>query len=253
MFKLKVKVRLGLIGLGIAFNSSEYWRMARNIQSGKLFSPDLEHLDPAFCQFPLADVRNAMNTADTFCGLVGLKATGKTSTLELISKEQPNVVYVKMKASGNVCHALYETLKKSTYHLPWPLDLVRFDSSLTTEDRLIKVFRYVKKRSGTPVTAVIDVQPDRHSILSNLPSTHVQSTSLVDIPSVVIPSYSFDPDAREFTRQIKHLVNSRVMRCLFAASEGASFQVEHAREGCLKLFIAYELSMPSAEKYLQKM
>ena len=104
--KFKVKVRLGgLICLGgvIAFNSSEYWRMARNIQSGKLFSPGLNrpNLDPAFCQFPLADVRNAMNTADTFCGLVGLKAIGKTSTLELISKEQPNVVYVTMKASGN--------------------------------------------------------------------------------------------------------------------------------------------------------
>ena len=149
---------------------------------------------------------------------------------------------------------VYEPLKKSTYHLPWPLDLVRFDSSLTTEDRLIKVFRYVKKSSGTPVTAVIDVQPDHRSILSNLPSTHVQSTSPVEIyPRVVIPSYSFDPDAREFTRQVKRLVNSGVMRCLFAASEGASFQVEHAREPRHKLFIAYELSMPSAEKYLQKM
>ena len=147
-------------------------------------------------------------------------------------------------------------MKNSTYHLPWPLDLVRFDSSLTTEDRLIKVFEYVKKRSGTPVTAVIDVQPDSRSILSNLPSTHIQSTSFLDIyrdPSVVIPSFSFDPDAREFTRQIKHLVNSHGMRCLFAASEGASFHVEHDREPRLKLFIAHELSMPFAEKYLQKM
>ena len=163
----------------IAFNSSEYWRMARNIQRGKLFLPDRKkHLDPALCPFPLADVRNAINTADSFCGLVGLKAIGKTSTLELISKEQPNIVYLKMKASGNVCHALYEPLKKSTYHLPWPLDLVRFDSSLTTEDRLIKVFRYVEKSSGTKVTAVIDIEPDR------------RSDSIV-----VIPSYSFDPDA----------------------------------------------------------
>ena len=104
--------------------------MARYIQRGKLFLPDQIHLDPALCQFPLADVRNAINKADSFCGLVGLKAIGKTSTLELIAKEQPNVVYLKMKASGNVCHALYEPLKKSTYHLPWPLDLVRFDSSL---------------------------------------------------------------------------------------------------------------------------
>ena len=74
----------------IAFNSSEYWRMARNIQRGKLFLPDQIHLDPALCQFRLADVRNAINKADS-CGLVGLKAIEKTSTLELIAKEQPNV------------------------------------------------------------------------------------------------------------------------------------------------------------------
>lgn len=43
------------------------------------------------------------------------------------------------------------------------------------------------------------------------------------------------------------------MRCIFAASEGASFQAEHFREPRLKLFVAYELSIPAAEKYLQKM
>eukprot|EP00731_Ephydatia_muelleri_P026294 Em0018g394a len=113
MFKmLKVGSVIGLGGCVsvIAFNSSEYWRMARNIQRGKLFLPDQKHLDPALCQFPLADVRNAINKADSFCGLVGLKAIGKTSTLELIAKEQPNVVYLEMKTSGNVCHALYMNL-----------------------------------------------------------------------------------------------------------------------------------------------
>ena len=68
---LKVGSVIGLGGCAsvIAFNSSEYWRMARNIQRGKLFLPDRKnHLDPALCPFPLADVRNAINTANSFCG-----------------------------------------------------------------------------------------------------------------------------------------------------------------------------------------
>ena len=96
-------------------------------------------------------------------------------------------------------------------------------------------FQICREELGHQGTAVIDIEPDRRSD-----------------SFILTPSYSFDPDAREFTRQIKHLVNSGVMQCLFAASEGASFRVERAREPRLKLFIAYEISMPFAEKYLQK-
>ena len=230
MYKFAAASCVGSVTFVCACNSTEHWRMARNIQRGKMFLPVKEHLDPALCQFPLADVRNAVNRApDSFCGLVGLKATGKTNTLELVAKEQPNVVYVKMKASDDVCDALYERMKKATYHLPWPLDRIRFNPSLTTEAVVEKVFRYVRKSSGTKVTTVTDIEAEPPSIQSHL-------------------TFLFDPNARSFIRQVKQLVDSAVMRCIFAASEGDSFQAEQVREPRLELFMAYELPIPAAEK-----
>lgn len=258
--KMFVKVSFGTIlcsGAVLAFNSSEHWRMSRNIQRGKLFFPVKKQLDSALCPFPLPDIRTAVNGApDIFCGLVGLKSNGKTSTLELVAKEQPNVVYLEMKANGNVCDELYESLKKSTFHFPWFLNRLRLDSSLTSRDIVKKVFRAVEKSSGSPVTAVIDIDSTEprttQSHLSSLSSPGVMEAVVRD-PKHLIPSVSFDADARSFTRQVKGLVDSGVMRCLFAASEGASFQAEHARESRLELFMAGELSIPAAEKYLEKM
>jgi len=236
------------------YNHTEWWRMARNIQRGKLFSSKKTvKLDPSFCQFPLDHLALVAKDGNAFCGLVGLKSTGKTSALELVAKDMTNVVYITMERDDDVCDALHKCLKKSTFHLPWFLDRVRLDSYLTSEDIVREVFKAVTENSGTPVTVLIDISLTPSSMqLPSLSSPGVFEAAVQE-PKSLVPSSSFSFDTRSFTRQVKELVESGIMQCLFAATEGLSFQAEAVHEPRLHLFMADELSIPISGRYLQQM
>jgi len=232
-----------------AYNSTEKRRMTHNIQRGYLSSPQKQELDPTLCQFPVDYIKTVLaKSPNQFCGLVGLKATGKTSTLLLVERQTPNVVYVELN-SGSVCNALHENLKKSVYHLPWFLDQMRFDSYLSSKDIITRVFTDVMNNSKVPVNVFLDLNPTNRAKLPSVSSPSVGKLGPIDI-SFEVPSSDFD--ARPFIREVKDLVGSGVMRCLFAATEGLSFQQEAIREPRLRLFTAYELSIHTAVKYLQK-
>jgi len=245
----------GLCGTGLVFgfNSTERWRMERAIRQGKLSveptKREEEELSLSLCQFSIPEIIEAVNDAPNgFCGIVGVKDTGKTSTLKLVANQMPNVVYFTLK-KDDVCVELYERLKKSVTHLPWFLDRMRLDSSLSSEDIVMKVFRNVKKTSGTPVTTIFDINLTSEFHLPSPSSPGVFERG-IRYPESLAPSLEFN--AGSFTRQVKLLVEAGATQCLFAASEGLKFQAEAARESRLHLFMASELSTPISEKFLQQ-
>ena len=89
---------------GFLFLQTEHSRMARNISLGKLgikFGPQELLLDKDYSTIDFEELKQELNddkdTFNLFFGLVGVKSSGKTSSLKLFSKEQSNVVYISMK------------------------------------------------------------------------------------------------------------------------------------------------------------
>ena len=113
-----------------------------------------------------------------------------------------------------------------------------FDSvSIRYSDPMVvvpKVFHLVRKKIGKPGISVIDLKPQSKD----------SSSSGGSVP---------DPKARAFVREVKKLVSdTKIMKCVFASSEGAGFLTEARREPRLKLLTTTELSVPTAKKYLNK-
>ena len=134
-----------------AINTPQHLRMARNVQLGKV-SVEMEEevLDPTYCQTPPDELIQALESGPyQLYGIVGLKSKGKTSTLQLVARNLPNVVHVQMQmaAGEDVCDVLYRRLKKSVYHLPWFLNTIRHVWALSSKDIVEKVFWTVNKNT----------------------------------------------------------------------------------------------------------
>ena len=95
-----------------AWNATETHRMARKIRRG-YFQPEAPaDYDHRFCLFD----RYMMEKA-SMVGLVGLKSTGKSSTLSHFLREKPNPFYLSL-TDGNVYDAMYDQMKDSVLCLP---------------------------------------------------------------------------------------------------------------------------------------
>ena len=179
-------------------------------------------------------------------GIVGLKSTGKTSTVQLVARNLPNVVHVEMTATEDVCDVLYRRLNESVFHLPWFLNSLRLDSDLSSEMKVEKVFSTVEENTKKPVTTVIQVLPAPSSYhLLKVPSISSSEDALEEV--LLSTNGSMLPiDAKSFIRQIKLLVSDHnIMRCLFDSSEGGQF--ERVYEPRLHLYTTSEL--PSREVF----
>ena len=132
--------------------------------------------------------------------------------------------------------ALYECLIKSIFHLPSFLRFHRFDSTLTSKNIVVKVFRAVIKSSGAPVIN----RCNRHRVRMQI-SSPPQSKVIYRFSQV--PELLLMLTQDHLLAKSNHLFMIRcIMKCLFAASpmEGVGFQNERARgESRLKLFMAY--------------
>jgi hypothetical protein len=246
-----------LVG-AFAFNQTEQWRMARQIQNGALsclFPPDFSK---KFCQFPLDRVRDTYHDdPDRFCGLIGLKATGKTTTLEYLASQERNCVFCEIDGNQPVAidDVLYARLSESIWKLPWFFRQIRFNGDLTKRDIIREVFKLVEKNSKQKVLAVFDIcATEKTSGIPRPPSIVngvIQSEPVsFPTPSGFVTSLS-SFDAEVFTRDVKNYVrDAKVMRCLFAASEGLSFLPESAREPRLSVFVAGELPLEISKAYL---
>ena len=219
----------------VLFNLTEQERMARQIISGNLLNSDSKALDVKFCPVSLTEMkRQVSRECGSFTGIVGPNSSGKSSALKLFSAKHANVIYVNMELGDeSVCQVLYQRLRKSVWHLPSYSDpLLRPPRSTDATYVVTKVFNLVRKKTGQPVIAVIDLNP-----LSK------NSSSGGNEP---------DQNARAFVREIKHLVSDNgVMKCIFASSEVLCFHLEARREPRLWLFTTGEIPLSTAKEYLK--
>ena len=129
-----------------AWNATETHRMARKIRRHILPTKDFQPKAPAdydhrFCLFD----RYMMEKAQAV-GLVGLKSTGKSSTLLQFLRGRPNPFYLKLM-DGNLYDAMYDKMKTAVFRLPLLSDHLLWDAAKTSEDIAIKVFELVREQS----------------------------------------------------------------------------------------------------------
>jgi hypothetical protein len=118
--------------------------MACQIQNGALLCPP-RFFSEKFCQFPLDRVHNTFcNDPEKFCGLIVLKATGKTATLKYLVSQEKNCVFCKV-TRNQLVDILYARLEKSIWILPWFLQQICFNGCLSKHDIIREVFKLVKK------------------------------------------------------------------------------------------------------------
>ena len=240
--RVSVKVKSVSVGASVlvgafVFDLTEPKRMARQIISGNVRNMDSKGkaLDVKFCTVSLTmmDIE-VSGEGDNFTGIVGTKSSGKSSALKLFSAKHANVIYVEMGLEDeSVCQVLYHRLRKSVWHLPTYFDPV-LHPSLSSDAKYVvtEVFNLVRKKTGQPVIAVIDINPPKKN-----------SSSGGTEP---------DTNARAFVREIKHLVSDNgIMKCVFASSEGACFHLEAIREPRLTLFTTGEIPLSTAKEYLK--
>lgn len=122
-------------------------------------------------------------------------------------------------------------LKESVFTLPKRFDNWRSEKFSNPDYVVTKVFSLVRNKTGQPVTTLIDLHPA------------ADNNERKD----------FDPKARAFVRELKQLVSDRkLMRCVFASSEGAGFKIEARREPCLVLLTVQELCVDQAVRFIIK-
>ena len=94
------------------WNATETHRMARKIRRGYFQPKAPADYDHRFCLFD----RYMMEKAQ-MVGLVGLKSTGKSSTLSHFLRERPNPFHLSL-THGNLYDAMYDEMKKKSFVSP---------------------------------------------------------------------------------------------------------------------------------------
>ena len=126
-----------------AWNATETHRMARQIRRGHFQPKAPVDYDHRFCLFD----RYMMEKA-RMVGLVGLKSTGKSSTLSHFLREKPNPFYLSL-TDGNVYDAMYDQMKDSVLRLPFFAHHLRWDAGKNSKKIVIEVFELVQEQTGS--------------------------------------------------------------------------------------------------------
>ena len=148
---------------------------------------------------------------EKFCGLVGVKSTGKTTTLEyLASEEKKNGIYLQInpRRDAELDDILWARMRKSVYTLPWILNEIRLNPEMSRRDRIEDVFRKVHKLTNEKVVVVADL-------------TVVVADKRVGIVERMLPSVGpsvadnyLHLDTNQFTRDVKNYVSDLKVMCL---------------------------------------
>jgi len=109
----------------------------------------------------------------------------------------------------------------------------------------------VKKNSGDPATVIIDLE--QYSKMPHLPGSFTAGDveKVIQNPQSLLLPLEVMSSSKRFIAGLKTLVESNLIQCLFAASDGFAFQEQSLREPRLNLFMAYELSVSQSQKYLK--
>ena len=244
-------ISLAVPMFAFAFNQTEERRMAYAIKGGMFMPTYPATHDKRFCQFPTSQIKNVIHgSPNQFCGLVGVKSTGKSTELIIIASQEQNVVYVVMdgKQGSELDDVLYETMYKKIWKMPWFLSQIRLTRATHRRKVVENVFSMVLEDTKVPVTIVLDLSAEKELAFgANMKSTEGMVNAVSSGATIGLSSFS----PRQFVKEIKHYVaDARSARCIFAAAEGLLFQDLSHYEHRLRLFIAGELSLDIATQYL---
>ena len=227
-----------------AWNATETHRMARKIRRG-YFQPEAPaDYDHRFCLFD----RYMMEKA-SMVGLVGLKSTGKSSTLSHFLREKPNPFYLKL-TDGNVYDAMYGQMKDSILCLPFFADYLRWDARKNSEKIVIEVFKLVREQTGSPVQVGVDVVLPASAVVSSKADQAVKTAQSVLLGTASSVPISTGIHVHQLVKDVKWLcADARVASAVIASSEG--LELLSVNEPRLEKLMAEEMPVEKAKEYLQ--
>ena len=233
----------GVMG-SYAWNATESQRMARQIRIGRFRPKASAEYDQNFCLFDRGRMQNAQMVA-----LVGLKSTGKSSTLSQVLRERQNPFHLSL-TDANLYDALHEEMKKAVLCLPFLARHLRWDASKTSKDIVIEVFELVQEQTGSPVQLGVDV-------VLNPPTAPLEGAdkAVKSVQSLTLPTPSSVPIFSAFNiikvvKDVKWLcADARVASAVMASSEG--LELLSVNEPRLRKLMAEEMTVEKAKDYLQ--
>ncbi|CAE7864251.1 unnamed protein product [Symbiodinium necroappetens] len=181
--------------------------------------------------------------------LVGLKSTGKSSTLSQFLRERQNPFQLSL-TDGNLYDALHEEMKQAVLCLPFLAHHLRWDASKTSKRIVIEVFELVQEQTGSPVQLGVDV-------VLNPPTVPLEGAdkAVKSVQSLILPTPSSVQIFSAFkiikvVKDVKWLcADARVASAMMASSEGLGLL--SVNEPRLEKLMAKEMTLEKAKDYLQ--
>eukprot|EP00438_Fugacium_kawagutii_P027191 Skav213539 [mRNA] locus=scaffold4151:7473:8402:- [translate_table: standard] len=177
--------------------------------------------------------------------LLGMQATGKTTTLQHVLWEAENPFFLKV-SHDDVHRAIHNELRQSIWKLPWLLDGMRVDWGKTHEDVVTEVFEKVTEKTQKPVRLGFDVvAATKHGIDEPHVSNIIEVTT--GKQDLQFPTHF---DAKFFVKQVKYLCADRhVSSALISSSEG--LMMLSVGEPRLDKMLGRELPISKSKAYLK--
>ena len=227
-----------------ARNATETHRMARQIRRGHFQPKAPADYDHRFCLFD----RYMMEKA-RMVGLVGLKSTGKSSTLSHFLREKPNPFYLSL-TDGNVYDEMYDQMKDSVLRLPFFAHHLRWDAGKNSKKIVIEVFELVQEQTGSPVQVGVDVVLPASAVVSPKADQAVKTAQSVLLGTASSVPISTAIHVHQLVKDVKWLcADARVASAVIASSEGLEFL--SVNEPRLEKLMAEEMPVEKAKEYLQ--
>ena len=225
--------------IAIAWNATEQDRMARAIQKGRFRPKKPEEFQLKFLNFDLPAIHRGLGK-NGMVALIGMQATGKTTTLQHVLWEAENPFFLEV-SHDDVHRAIHNELRKNIWKLPWLLDGMRVDWGKTHKDVVTEVFEKVTEKTQKPVRLGFDVVAvTKHGI----DEPHVSNTGKENL------HFPTNFDAKFFVKQVKYLCADRhVSSALICSSEG--LMMPSLGEPRLRKMLGRELPISKSKAYLK--
>ena len=230
--------------IAIAWNATEQDRMARAIQKGRFRPEKPEEFQLEFLNFDLPAIHRGLGK-NGMVALIGMQATGKTTTLQHVLCEAENPFSLEV-SHDDVHRAIHNELRKNIWKLPWLLDGMRVDWGKTHKDVVTEVFKKVRDKTQKPVRLGFDVVAvTKHGIDEPHVSNIIEVTTGKE--NLHFPT---NFDAKFFVKQVKYLCADRhVSSALISSSEG--LMMLFLGEPRLDKMLGRELPISKSKAYLK--
>ena len=232
--------------MAVAWNSTEQDRMARAIQKGRFRPKQPEDFQSEFVNFDLPAIHRGLGK-NGMVALIGMQATGKTTTLQHVLWEAENPFFMKV-SHDDVHRAIHNELRQSIWKLPWLLDGMRMDWGKTHERVVTEVFEKVNEKTQKPVRLGFDVVAATKQGMDE-----PQVSNIIEMTTgkehLHFPTHF---DAKFFVKQVKYLCADRhLSSALISSSEG--LMMLSLGEPRLRKMLGRELPMAKSKAYLKAM